>query len=241
VKRRLAALAAPLIAGAVAAGCAGAGANPSVPALREDALVTKAEATAYAHAVNLGVSDVPGMVSVSLERESKDGPSNDEACGVRESHVHIVDIGSPRFRSGKGFQLEEVNSSVEVVSSAALAQHKADVVVTALRHPATRACVVRRIAHEIAKGLNRGRQVQIRLGHATASLLHLALPHSSGLRIVVPMTVAANGVRVPLRVYVDSEGFVVGPATVGLTGFSFSHPVPTLPHLLSVLYGRAKP
>jgi hypothetical protein len=236
--RRAGGVTAALVCCVIGGGCGGGGGN--VPRLSSTP-ATKAEATVYAHGVNLGVADMPGMVGVSLEHESKGGPSNDEACRVRESHVHIVDIESPVFRSGKGFQLTEIHSSVEVVSSTALAEHKFDQVAAALRRPATRICLQRRIALEIAQGLQAraSRGMKTERGQATALLLHPAVPHSFGLRVVVPITVAGNGVRARLRVYVDSEGFVAGPATIGLTSLSFSQPAPTVPHLLSVLYGRA--
>jgi hypothetical protein len=111
---------------AVAGGLIGGGGEAQgAPPLNPNGPITMAEATAYAHVVNLGVADVPGMVSISLEGEHNEGPPKDEAvCGVRESHVHVVDVHSPRFESGEGFELAEVESEVEVMPTAALAARK---------------------------------------------------------------------------------------------------------------------
>src|SRR6202030_1199694 len=101
------------------------GRGETAKALRATGPVKKAEATTYANEVNLTPADVPGMVSVSQEGEHKETSSLHLAarCGApRAKHVpDIVDIESPKFRSGEALDLREVNSGVEVMSTATLA------------------------------------------------------------------------------------------------------------------------
>jgi hypothetical protein len=82
--------------------------------------------------------------------------------------------------------------------------------------------------------------VRVTLGQTLISVLHPTVPNGFGVRIVFPLSIAANGARLEMPVYVDASGFVIGPAAVTLTSLSFSRPVATEEHLLSVLYGRAK-
>jgi hypothetical protein len=66
---------------AVAGGLIGGGGEAQgAPPLNPNGPITKAEATAYAHVVNLGVADVPGMVSISLEGEHNEGPPKAKPC-----------------------------------------------------------------------------------------------------------------------------------------------------------------
>src|SRR5437870_2496935 len=103
---------------ALAALIGGCGASSNAAQLPAKGPITKAAATEYAHAVNLGVADVPGMVSVSLEGEGKEGPGAPTriGCGLERrgrSAAHLVDIHSPTFISGEGLQLQELHSEVE--------------------------------------------------------------------------------------------------------------------------------
>jgi hypothetical protein len=80
----------------------------------------------------------------------------------------------------------------------------------------------------------------IRFGSTRISVLHPTLPHSFGLRVVVPVTFTIAGLPVPVRIYIDQVGFVVGPAVVGLNDISFSGRFGMEQRLLSLLYSRAK-
>jgi hypothetical protein len=183
------------------------------------------------------------MVSVSPERERKERASSTEAaCGLRQSRVeNVVDIQSPKFKSGEGLELAEVKSGVVVLPTAALAESRLAQAEAALGKPRVRACLKRAFEHELAKSLHKRptRGVRILLGRTNISVLHPAFPHSFGFRIFVHLTFAARGLHIPASLYLDVLGFVVGPAGVGLESISFSRPVPTEQHLLSVLYSRA--
>src|SRR5579862_8994741 len=101
------------IVGGTLVGCG----STDVATIRSSGPITKAEATAFARAINLGARDVPGMVSTSLEGEHKEESLDEVNCGPRQSHAHLVNIDSPTFRSGEGFQTAQARSSVEVVST----------------------------------------------------------------------------------------------------------------------------
>jgi hypothetical protein len=219
----------------------GGGEAQGAPPLNPNGPITAGEAATYAHAVNLTAADVPGMVSVSPEREHNERESNQAVCGIRGSRTHVVDIESPKFKSGEGFELVEVNSDVEVMPTAALADSTFGALEAAIGKPRVRACVARTFGQALAKQV-RGhptRGVGITFGRTRISVLHPMLPHSVGFRIVIPVTYTVHTLRIPVRIYLDTTGFVVGPAQVSLTSISFSSPLPNEQHLLSVLYGRA--
>jgi hypothetical protein len=219
------------------------GGSSNVPALRTNGPITKAEATAYANAVNLGVADVHEMVSVSQEGEHKEAPSSLEAtCGVRESHVHVVDIESPKFRAGEGLQIEEVKSDVEVMPNVALAQRKFAQTQSVFKNARVLACFRRAFVKAFDKGLTKGvaGRARVAVGRTTLSILHPAVPHSFELRVAYPFTITGTARSIRSTMYVDIIGFFVGPAGIGLGTFSFNHPATAEQRLLSVLYGRAK-
>lgn len=227
-----------LVLGAVIAGPTDSG----LAALPTNGPVTKAEATAYAHAVNLGAADVPAMVSVSPEGENQERASNSEAvCGVRGRRVeNVVDIQSPQFKSGEGFKLTEVRSEVEVMPTA-VAESKLAEEQAALGKPRVRTCLKRRFEHDLARSVHgrSTRGVRTLLGRTNISVLHPTIPHSLGFRIVVHVTYVVHGSRIRVRIYADGFSFFVGPAEVSLSTISFSSPVPTEQQLLSALYSRA--
>jgi hypothetical protein len=230
---------------AVAAPVAGCGENSSASPLPTHGPVTKAEATAYANAVNLGPTDVPEMVGIGVEGEHKEVSPLIETCGIRERHADdVADVKSPTFRSGGnggGVPLQEVKSDVEVMSTAALADRKLAHTQAAIHSPRIRACLARVYAQIFAKPFAKGNR-PLSLGRTTVSALHPALPRSFGMRVVVPFALTVNGLKVDTRLYVDALAFIVGRAAVSLVTLRFTYPVPaaTEQRLLSLLYGRAK-
>jgi hypothetical protein len=219
------------------------GGATSVPSLRTMGTSSKAEATAYANAVNLGVADVPGMVSVSQEGEEKaEKYPVTSRCGLQESHVHVVDIHSPTFRRGDGLQLKEVRSDVEVVPTVALADRKLAQIQADIRSPSARACLKRVYTQIFARSLTKGvtGRARVTFGRTTLTFPHPTVPRSFGLRLVFPFTVIGTVRSIGGSFDVDAFGFVAGPAAISLTSFGFSGPAPTEQHLLSLLYSRAK-
>jgi hypothetical protein len=215
------------------------GAGSSVPSLRTHGPITKAEATAYAHAVNLGVADVPGMVSVSLEEEEKVKRTEVEfarCAGAVNPNRRVVAINSPHFRSGSGPQFEEVTSHVEVMPGAELAARD----LAAIHTPLARACLARSGQRQFAKGFANG----ARVGRIAVLAMPDPLPyaHSFALRLVIPLTFKRAGLPLHTRLYEDELGFVAGPVEISLTAIAFSRPgaSATEQRLLSLLHGRAK-
>ena len=226
---------------AVAALIAGCGEGLHVPALPKSGPITKAQATAFANAVNLGVADVPGMVSVSQEGEEK--PSrNEPKCAVPEDNAHIVDLRSPTFRRGRGLGYEQIHSDVEVVSTTAIAAKKIAEFQTGITNARAVACLARAYAQAFSKGLAKdlGAGVGVTLGRTTIRQLTPTMPSAVGVRITLPFTIVSpRGSVVAGEVDVDGLGFVVGRALVGLTATSGSGVISTHEdRLLSLLYER---
>jgi hypothetical protein len=237
----LLAAAALLAVGGIVSGC-----GETAKALRANGPITKAEATTYAQEVNLGPADVPGMVSVSQEGENKEKPSHVAArCGAPQAkHVpHIVDIESPKFRSGGALDVKEVNSEVEVLSTATVANRKlanetADLH-AGLGSARVRACLAGAYAQLFMKGANKRRGVRVAVGHVAFVALHPALPDSVGERFALPFTITGPARSVSTVLYVDVLGVVTGPAIIGLKAVSLAGTLPTEQRLLSLLYSRA--
>jgi hypothetical protein len=228
---------------AVAAGFIAETARAASAALPTSGPVTKAEATAYAHAVNLTPADVPGMINVSQEGEEREKTTHpvESRCRLRESHVHVADVHSPTFRSGEGLQLELAVSDVEVVPTVALADGKLTQVEADLRSRRARACLKRTYAAIFGRSLAKGvaGRAGLTVGRATLTVLHPSVPRSFGLRVVVPFTITGTLRSISASVEVDAYGFVAGRTAVSLLRLSFSGPVSADTHLLSLLYERA--
>jgi len=226
-----------LVAAVLIAGC---GSGSDVPSLKMSGPITKAEATAYAHAVNLAVADVPEMTSTSLEEEKQaDASSVHEAlcAGAANPHLKVIDVESPEFHLGESDEF--IASSVEVMPTASLAAKD----LAAVRRTPTLACArnlfAQSFAQEAAKELGLHQGAHVNLGRITASLLPDSLPTavSFGVRHVVPILSPYRA-----RFYIDSYTAVVGPAEIVLSATGVNHPFPqaTEQRLLSLLYNRAK-
>jgi hypothetical protein len=231
--------AALLALGGVLSGC---GATANAHPLRSNGPITKTEAILYAQAVNLIPADVPEMVSVSQEGEDRErNHSVTSRCGLRESHVHVVDIHSPTFRSGDGLQLKEVLSDVEVVPTVALADRKLAQIEADIRSPRARGCLEHLYTQIFARSLTKGvaGRARVRFGRSTLTFPHPSVPRSFGLRLRIPFTVTGTVRSIGGSFDVDAFGFLAGRAAIGLTSFGFSRLGPTEQRLLSLLHSRA--
>lgn len=229
--------------GGVVAGCGGGSSSPAASNASDTSKpITKAQATTYAHAVNLRAGDVLGMtMSGRPETESevaKERHSTEElnrcAGGVSLEH-QLVDIRSPKFSRGDELQHQEVGSGVSVLSSAALATQELAVV----RSARGRACITRFAKRQFAQGSSG----PLHSGRMTTSLLPApvaGIGGSFGLRVTVTLIASRTGIQFPL--YIDFLGFVFGPAEISLDDFSISRPVSsaTEHQLLLLLYSRAR-
>ena len=231
--------------GPLAAGCGSSGgSSASSGSPIAGTSITKAQAVAYAQAVNLGAADVPRSSIIKAEGEGKAptvaGVEFERCAGGVSPELRIVDIHSPTFRSGSAGTRERgrVKSAVDVMPTAALvARNNA-----AARSARGRAC----LARFLARALPEQSTGPLRHGPVSVTSLPNLMPGadgSFGLRLTT--TVIGRNLRggeIRTRVYIDEFGFVSGPAEITLTAFGVSRPVPsaTEQHLLPLLFSRAR-
>jgi hypothetical protein len=197
--------------------------------------ITKAQATAYAHAVNLKPADLPGMRATRPEAEHVTASIDREATkcdgGVDPSR-RVAQVHSARFAGAVAGDFEQISSEVEVMPSAALiAQNNA-----AIRSPRGLRCVTRLLTQSLAgKSGSQGRYGTLKISKLPTPLA--GVDETFGYRITT--TVARGPAQIPI--YIDLLGFISGAAEVDLTAIGAPQPVPeeAESHLLAVLYGRA--
>lgn len=218
-------------AGGLATGCGGANSAPKTGASGASSAVTKAHASAYAHAVNLRAADVPGLAFVSAETETAKGGFATELtrCGGALPGTQAGSIHSARFTRGSGPGLETVKSGVQVVASAAVAARN----VAANQSAGVRACFARAV-----RSLGPAPDLHVAISSLPTRLA--GVEASFGLRIGVVSTPPRER---PFRVYQDILGFASGPAEIALTTtrtrVSGTTPSASERRLLSLLYRRA--
>jgi hypothetical protein len=233
--------------GGVLAGCGGNNAPAASATQSVSAPITKAQAAAYAHAVNLRASDLPDMDVSKPEHEEKapthTGLQLARCAGELDPLPRVLARSSPRFTSpveeGEEEQAKEViSSSVEVLPTPAVAaEHNA-----AQISPRGLNCIRRYIPASLAKGNTR----RLHYGPVTIHRLHNPLPGVAG-SFAVEITTSVIGVpsqiaATPPHVYIDVLGFISGACEINLDAVGFPQPVPeeAEQRLMSVLYSRAE-
>jgi hypothetical protein len=223
--------------------------------------ITKAQAVAYAHAVNLRAGDVPGLVAIG---ESQTGEG--QPLGTQGSHCDAavitarkgVTIGSQAFQrqekstggSRSYLPLEAVSSEVDVMHSAALASREIAAMRAAAHTPAVVTCFKRQLEQvrlRVTKegGARAGEPVgKPVFSHVEISALRSP---SQGIPAVGLRTSADFAIEVPptkgsSHYYADFLGFAIGSAVITLndTGDPRPFPAATERRLLSLLYSRAE-
>jgi len=243
------ALAALLLAGCPLAGCGGnghgdasgvsAGGQTSQPEHRS---LTRAQALAFARAVNLTAADLPGFrhspkhpqetqrekrLTEHLRRCAGIGGSGTNASGA------VAEQDSGSFRVQRDVLDFAVSSEVSVERGADLAARELAVI----RSKRVRACFARYL-DDMLKGQSHGgaalKQVSIQAGTPPAP----GTTGSFGWRITEPFTI--RGIR--LSLYVDILGFVIGPARVTLVSSGAVRPFPAevQQRLFALLLARAR-
>jgi hypothetical protein len=215
----------------------------------------KAQAIAYAHAVNLRVADVPGLVGSRPRTEIRSGPFGAvmEKCdGGAARAGEVIGVLSESFErnnkrhNGLLFRdsllpIESVQSTVYLTRSSALASHEFAIADSAR----ARACL---------KSLNVSENHATKREGATAeeplftdievaaltSPLHAVRVY--GLRVTANSTLESSGTTGHSNYYEDFLGFVIGPAVITLHTKGDPRPFPsaTEGRLLSLLYSRAE-
>jgi hypothetical protein len=198
--------------------------------------VSVAAAEAFAHAVNLTVSDIPGALARKRESHSekqREKRAFASCLGVQSAH-EVVDVKSPQLDRGTGIEGESFTSSVTVVKHPLEAEHE----IEAVRHFDGQPCLGRLLRRSLLDD-SHGRA---RFGALHISSLHtqvLGAAASAGLRIEVTLRTARGR---PVPFYTDELAFAIGPAEIQLGAFSVAQPVAstTEQQLLALLAQRAR-
>ena len=231
----------------------GNGSSASPPTVTGEALITKAEAVAYARAVNLRVGDIPLGSVYKQEREARERglTRSEEACfggagDWRRLNRPIIDRESATIGWTLPGDLQRIRSAVEVMpTSSLMIQHNAEI-----RKHRFLACHSRFLRSEAEQNTGRAEY-----GPIVMSRLPDPLPGIKGAyqyRIISTVILGRSAPVEPAdylpqqikhyRFYEDLFGFVSGPAELNLIAISASHPVPRTveDRLLVLLYGRTR-
>ena len=232
--------------GGVLAGCGGNNTPATSTTQSVSAPITKAQATTYAHTINLRATDLPGMNASKPEHEGN-APTRLELelahCdGELNPQLRVLNRVSPAFTASAEGEYEgeheEIHSAVEVLPSQAVAaKHNA-----AQISPRGLQCIRRFIPAAFAKSNMR----RLHYGPVTVRHLPNPLPYVPGSFAIevatsvigVPSQIAAT----PPHVYLDILGFLSGASEINLTATGFPEPVPeeAEQRLMSVLYARTQ-
>jgi hypothetical protein len=219
----------------VAAGAAGCGGSSS--STSSSAPWTPARANAFAAAVNLTAADLPRFTP-SPQRETAADRQNvaqlASCAGAVDPSRRIVDVHSDDFSRGSGLKVQQVNSSVDVLPSATLAQQD----FTKFTLASARGCIATYVAHALAATTTTSSSVKF----GTPSIRALTPPagtgtNSFGYRFVIPLRAAGA----TINVYIDLLIHRAGPAEVAFNDSAIGTPFPPADQqrLFSLLVTRA--
>jgi len=198
----------------------------------------RVQARAFASAVNLKASDLPGF-HVSSEHqhpgaaEKRAEPELLQCVGAAGAKKTAVEVGSKNFERGASVITQSVSSQVTVARTAALAAKE----LASIRGGHLQGCLSRYFNQLLRSQNLHGAKV------GAVSTKHGSPPApgtggSFGLRFTETLTL--RGLRIPF--YVDILGFVKGRAEVSLFTFGVPRQFPAAleEQLFSLLLERAK-
>jgi hypothetical protein len=202
--------------------------------------LTRAQARAFAHAVNLRTADVPGF-KVSSENGNEREAAGEKrlerkmlrCVGAAGPNRQLTEVSSKEFEREDGKGAQNVQSGVVVEQTSALAVKE----LAAVRSERGRRC----FSHYLDLLFKGQKYRGVSVGPVSISQGSPPAPGTTGSfgwRITATITV--HRVRVPF--YADILGFVYGPAEVTLLSFGLPEPFPaaTQQRLFSLLLTRAK-
>jgi hypothetical protein len=263
VARRLTAIATLIATAVVLAGCGGGGdrANVTTGAVSTGAHapsgsgsrpsksrpLTRAQAIAFAHAVNLTSADLPGFTASSQREHTTPAGKRLEHEVLRctgsspSGGDQLVEVGSERFKLGHS----PINFAVSSEVSVARGSSRTSRELTRVGGNRARACLSHYLnllfREELLKEL--GHRAIARAISTSISISHGTPPSPGarggfGWRIVATVTI--HNVRLPF--YFDILGFVYGPAEVSLESSGSLRPFPAKAqeHLYLLLLKRAE-
>jgi hypothetical protein len=196
-------------------------------------------ATAYAHALNLTAADVPGFALAARHGEHESPAERHlehetaRCTGGAGFNHGLAEASSEEFERKGRTGAQSVSSSVTVLPTSAVAVKE----LMALRSGHVRSCV----AHYLGL-LFRGQRYE----GATIGPISIesgtppAFGTAGGFAWRVHTTIVGHGIATPY--YMDTLGFVNGPAVVALLTYGFPRPFPARIEqgLFSLLAQRAK-
>jgi hypothetical protein len=217
-----------LLAAGLLAGCGGTASVASVTLSTTLGQVTKTQAVAYAHAVNLRAGDLPGFAGAGSETEApkpgRYGLEYSRCRGATNPARRIAEIASPEFLAGRAFYGKVVKSTVAVWPTPAI------VVVnnTGSHSPRGRACLVH-FLEAVDKQMNQERKGRRQVGPFTIRIVPNPMPgvsYSFLTKINETRLLRTGAVRA--HIYRDIFGFTTGPSEIELEAVGVGHPVPRL-------------
>jgi hypothetical protein len=204
--------------------------------------ITKAQAAAYARAVNLQAGDLPGFANRGSEAEVLEpgrlALQEIRCSGGVDPSRRIAQIDSTEFSAGRAFYGKIMKSTVTVWPTPALAAFDNG----PSHRSRARACLVRFLQAR-NKQINRERGGRLRYGPFTITTVPHPLPgvSDSFLTTITETRLLRTG-AIRAHVYCSIFGFVSGPAEIELEAIGVGHPVPTSTEAkaLGLLAGRAR-
>jgi hypothetical protein len=205
--------------------------------------ITKAQAVAYAHAVNLQPGDLPRFTSNGSETEApKPGQLalEETRCSGEVNPTHrIAQIESTEFTAEikRAFYGKIMKSTVEIWPTPALVAVNNN----PSRKSRARVCFVR-FLEALHKRTNQERKGRMQIGPFTITTVLNPLPgvsHSFLTTINETRLLRTGAIRA--HIYRDIFWFTTGPAEIELEAIGFGHPVPTSTEAqaLQILVSRA--
>jgi len=212
---------------------AGAGTGKTASAL------TRAQALAYAHAVNLREEDVPGFhasVKTATPKSKAEQRAEGEllSClGAPSAAGEIAEVPSQSFSRKRTLSQLEVSSTVSVARTEAEAAQ----ILSALRGADAKSCLTRYFDRLFRGPSYHGAAIG-RISVASGSPPAPGMAGSFGLRLTVSLIVRT----IPIPFYLDILGFVSGRAEVSLISSGVPLPFPAAgeEHLFTTLLDRAR-
>jgi hypothetical protein len=212
-------------------------------------MITRAQARAYAHAVNLRGYDVPGMAQVAPE-----GPTEDRdyweafaRCTGEPHATHaVVTIHSPTFVYSGRLEYQSVYSTVAILPSEAAADRYLAVLASARGRTCIRHSDGQWWLHHTAE------RNPPHLGRIAVALLPTSAPTSyrglgpyraTALRLTIQGSYTTHrGRRVQFPLYTEGFVFAYGRAVIELAAESIFRPFPQTnqQYLMKMLVGRAE-
>jgi hypothetical protein len=188
--------------------------------------VTKAQAAAYAHAVNLQAGDIPGFTSNGNEIEApKPGRLALEeirCSGAINPARRIARIESTEFSAGRAFYGKIMKSAVEVWPTPALVA-----IQNSPNHRSRSRVCFARFLRALHHRINLERKGRMQLGPFTITTAPNPLPGaitSYLTRIDETRLLRTGAIRA--HVYRDILGFTAGSAEGEVEAIGFGHPIP---------------